>query len=1130
MPCRNLILFLFFLSAGLSCALPLSAQVDRSRYALLWEISGNGLERPSYLFGSMHIRHKDIFEFPDSLFYYIERCEAFANEIHLDSAMNRFFDLAMSETRHYSKGKLTMLPPDGLRPDSSGRRAAFAPPRRKTQQGMPTMLDAYLMNVARAQGKVLYGLENIDEHLGIDDVKGGFSGSPREFGFSGGETGLEELIDIYQSGDLDRISNYIDTHGGGEDVDLIPRNYIMAESIERITQGHSLFAVVGAAHLPGKEGVVQLLQERGYKVKKVSPSFRGLARQYEYAPRERAWYRTESPDASYAFETPLPAQPVGRKNLNSYYITFDLGDGMGYVVSAEYLLPGAYYNFERQYFEDNGFKVLSSDTIAISGRLGTEYRLAKPDDDLKYYRARAITVNGRLYYQQFGSFLEQNLYGPEAERFFGSLSLFPVRVAEAQVESVRGAFRAALPTGYTQTSHYEGEGDPEQVSCQGIDGKGNFFAVRFFELDDKAIARYPGDSAVLTAALANAAELFGKKLERTDSAQLWSLPARTGQLSLGPGVKLWVQAFRRGARIYVLTAAGADEARTFFNDFALLPPANAPLWKYQLGQEKFTALWPAEPVKPATAPAWQQRYGKLYPVASAATAQAKDTLSGGAYAVSVLRHPDFFRIAGYEDYYRNLLPVLFPEPHEVLHTRLEAREGGAPVFSAEIQPRQALTAQHLQLELRGDALVVKSLTGSLDWVRGEQAAAFFAGVALDSIYAPADPLQGRPEVFLDRIFDRSLDWEDNYPSQAANYPFDAADLPLLAGYLDPDRWVDGDALNGILRGALLTALAKVDGPGSLGVIRRIWASAPAREAAASGLIAALTAMENPEAAALLLEYIDGNSPEAAAWRELALAQYRGEPARFVRQLPAWMAVASSETLGEIFWQLSALVAETDTAFAAALADGRLDAYLKAAGQALETPHSEASVEAIFRLFSALPQRPAAFDAPAQAFFKRRRADAASLAVMEYLLKGDVDLPQVKMDKLLADSALFVPVIRLLSRYKRMDLAPANRYPAEYIAYQMLLGGLPAKARQLAAPAWIKTRVLGRGPSKSRVYIYRLPLGGNGYGLAAVAGFDPDGKDRFLLAGGKVVYTLEPVALHEIDGRVLNLLGLNEQSQ
>src|SRR6187402_3369857 len=54
--------------------------------SLLWEISGNNLNAPSYLFGTMHVKDKRAFQFHDSLMIKLKSCQTFAGELVLDKA------------------------------------------------------------------------------------------------------------------------------------------------------------------------------------------------------------------------------------------------------------------------------------------------------------------------------------------------------------------------------------------------------------------------------------------------------------------------------------------------------------------------------------------------------------------------------------------------------------------------------------------------------------------------------------------------------------------------------------------------------------------------------------------------------------------------------------------------------------------------------------------------------------------------------------------------------------------------------------------------------------------------------------------------------------------------------------
>ena len=92
----NLLTSLFLCLAYFSFAQ--TGDIDRSQYALLWEISGNNLTEPSYVFGTFHVRDKVIFDFPDSFFLKLQACDAFANEIHFDSAMTKEFEYEMQDS------------------------------------------------------------------------------------------------------------------------------------------------------------------------------------------------------------------------------------------------------------------------------------------------------------------------------------------------------------------------------------------------------------------------------------------------------------------------------------------------------------------------------------------------------------------------------------------------------------------------------------------------------------------------------------------------------------------------------------------------------------------------------------------------------------------------------------------------------------------------------------------------------------------------------------------------------------------------------------------------------------------------------------------------------------------------
>src|SRR6186713_1410087 len=59
--------------------------VNPKKYpSLFWEITGNGLVKPSYLFGTMHVSSKMVFHLSDSFYYAMKNVDAVALELNPD--------------------------------------------------------------------------------------------------------------------------------------------------------------------------------------------------------------------------------------------------------------------------------------------------------------------------------------------------------------------------------------------------------------------------------------------------------------------------------------------------------------------------------------------------------------------------------------------------------------------------------------------------------------------------------------------------------------------------------------------------------------------------------------------------------------------------------------------------------------------------------------------------------------------------------------------------------------------------------------------------------------------------------------------------------------------------------------
>ena len=78
--------------------------------------------------------------------------------------------------------------------------------------------------------------------------------------------------EAYRNGDLDMLDSLeklMQSSDAYMEKFLYRRNEIQANSIDSIVQKHSLFVGVGAAHLPGKRGVIELLRKKGYRLRPI---------------------------------------------------------------------------------------------------------------------------------------------------------------------------------------------------------------------------------------------------------------------------------------------------------------------------------------------------------------------------------------------------------------------------------------------------------------------------------------------------------------------------------------------------------------------------------------------------------------------------------------------------------------------------------------------------------------------------------------------------------------------------------------------------------------------------------------------------------------------------------------------
>ena len=262
-------------------------------HGLLWEI-GRPDSPPSYLFGTIHSEDPEVIDLAPAVESAFTGSRQVVLEVNLDA------DAMVS-------GGAAMLMTDGRRLSEIVGKALFEQAAAALQsRGIPEMvaehmkpwaaaatlsmpvpetgrvLDVVLFQRAQQAGKPLYGLETIAEQLEV------FEGLPLDDQvallrdaveqFAGIDAMQAELLAAYKRQDLAALVaiNAAAMATGDQRLAgefqrrlIVDRNHRMAERMEPYLKQGGAFVAVGALHLPGEQGLLRLLEQRGYSVRAV---------------------------------------------------------------------------------------------------------------------------------------------------------------------------------------------------------------------------------------------------------------------------------------------------------------------------------------------------------------------------------------------------------------------------------------------------------------------------------------------------------------------------------------------------------------------------------------------------------------------------------------------------------------------------------------------------------------------------------------------------------------------------------------------------------------------------------------------------------------------------------------------
>lgn len=433
------------------CLLALTSIAQSSNnYSLLWRISRPGTSEGAYLFGTMHDNGAAAYQMSDSVLVAFDRCSMAAFELNHDSVMDVFVQYVSQLTKNsgrQSKAKSTIL--ERVRTElelSPQENEVVAEPAASKQLAHYPLqhLDQYLQARAHSQGLRVIGLERAKDQMEMllnnadtldydrmltdslyflrhrQYLRAMVSGRIEHTEFA------MPLEDAYSRGDLDAIEKMVMQYEKGA-LQLGQRNRSILAVVLSLLANERVFIAVGAAHLVGTEGLINLLRNAGYKVEKVEATFTGIAQQMLAQPlRKKAWvdFSNQFLGASLKF----PSAPSKLENAD-VWISLDMDALRSYGVSSQVFMPT---DNQQSAVEDHLRTKLKSPRLSnvsnVSKRKVREGFAAEAtamvDNNYVYYTAEMHY--GRLYTLFVTSGEPVNADNQDVKYFLSNIIFFPV--------------------------------------------------------------------------------------------------------------------------------------------------------------------------------------------------------------------------------------------------------------------------------------------------------------------------------------------------------------------------------------------------------------------------------------------------------------------------------------------------------------------------------------------------------------------------------------------------------------------------------------------------------------------------------------------------------------------------------
>lgn len=623
----------FLLSFIFICTVSVSAQKKiAAKYpSLLWEITGNGLSKPSYLFGTMHVSSKMVFHLGDSFYLALKSVDAVALELNPDTwqgemvAMNnikqQYTDFVRTPRGDYLTENSFRISAydDALKAALSSETnmtnsLLYRSYKEKEDFEEDTFLDLYIYQTGKKLGKRATAVENYFDTEKM--VMEAYAARAKEKKRRNTDTEVESQNDIfektqdaYRRGDLDLLDSLdriMDRSDAFTEKFLFERNIIQANSMDTIMKKSSLFAGIGASHLPGPRGVIELLRKMGYTLRPVAMNDRDAA-QKELIDTIKVpvnFSTITAEDGSFSVAMPGPLYNIDEEKQVLYQRQYaDMANGSYYLVTrvkthAPFLghsEKDVLNKVDSMLYENIPGKILSKKQISNNGYAGFDITNRTRRGDLQRYHI-FIKPFEVLFFKMSGK--ANYADGPEAEQFFSSIQLKQAVNRPVCFEPRHGEFSVKLPQQPVEFVNTVKSDMTERWAYEAADNaNGDAYLIfkkalyNFQFLDEDLF-----ELGLMEESFRNP-DYFEKQISREQKTHM-GYPALEVKERMKDGSIVTARFIIRGAHYYVIAAKSNNKKAdfsTFFNSFKFKPFAYNPATAYIDTFMHFTVNTPVAP-------------------------------------------------------------------------------------------------------------------------------------------------------------------------------------------------------------------------------------------------------------------------------------------------------------------------------------------------------------------------------------------------------------------------------------------------------------------------------------------------------------------------------------------------------